>query len=74
MEEYNCSSSDAVAARNGLWVTLRCRPYCAAAVKPEYIQPGCQPCSSSAYFPPLFFLLMTEVDLHLVSNVCRNVM
>lgn len=28
-------SGDAVAARNGLWVTLRYRPYCAAAVRPE---------------------------------------
>lgn len=28
-------SGDAVAARNGLWVTLRYRPYCAAAVQPE---------------------------------------
>lgn len=34
--DLDCSSGDAVAARNGLWVTLRCRPYCAAAIKPEY--------------------------------------
>lgn len=34
--DHDCSSGDAVAARNGLWVTLRCRPYCAAAVKLEY--------------------------------------
>lgn len=34
-EKNDSSSGCAVAARNGLWVTLRCRPYCAAAVKPE---------------------------------------
>lgn len=34
-EDHECSSGNAVAARNGLWVTVRCRPYCAAAVKPE---------------------------------------
>lgn len=31
----DCSWGDAVAARNGLWVTLRCRPCCAAAVEPR---------------------------------------
>lgn len=35
VEDHDCSSGDAVAARNGLWVTLRCRPCCAASVKPE---------------------------------------
>lgn len=33
-ESPSCSG-DAVAARNGLWVTLRYRPYCAAAGQPE---------------------------------------
>lgn len=34
--DRSSSSGGVVAARNGLWVILRCRPYCAAAVKPEY--------------------------------------
>lgn len=34
--EHDCTSDDAVAARNGLWVILRYRPYCAAAIKSEY--------------------------------------
>lgn len=38
--DHDCISGSAVAARNGLWVTLRCRPYCAAAVKPDYTT-GC---------------------------------
>lgn len=31
----DCSSGDAVAARNGLWVMVRYKPYCAAAANPE---------------------------------------
>lgn len=33
--EHEVGSWDAVAARNGLWDTLRCRPYRAAAVERE---------------------------------------
>lgn len=42
LEERDCSSGDAVAARNGLWVTVRCRPCCAAAVKLWKRNPGCR--------------------------------
>lgn len=34
-EDEGYCSGNAVAARNGLWVILRYRPYCAAAVKPD---------------------------------------
>lgn len=52
------SSGDAVAARNGLWVTLRYKPGCAAAVQPEsatclpaesLLHWVCCCCSSSSY-------------------------
>ncbi|KAM7407158.1 hypothetical protein PAMA_003069 [Pampus argenteus] len=43
------TSGDAVAARNGLWVTQRCRPYCAAAVKPGYTTRSPRHSSSGYY-------------------------
>lgn len=50
------ASCDAVAARNGLWDTLRCRPYHAAAVEQEdpTAKSRQHACDMSGVWPPHF--------------------
>lgn len=57
------SSGDAVAARNGLWVTLRYKPCCAAAVQPESAAclPACQLSHSFTGFIVVVFVVVVFI-------------